>query len=32
MSRQPAGAEIVNRLIDEYAAEHDVHNPPLHAA
>ena len=25
------GADVVNRLVDEYAAEHNVQNPPLEA-
>jgi hypothetical protein len=25
------GADVVNALVDEYAAEHNVQNPPLEA-
>jgi hypothetical protein len=25
------GEDVVDRLVDEYAAEHDVQNPPLEA-
>jgi hypothetical protein len=27
----PEGAEVINPLVDEYAAEHNVQNPPLEA-
>ena len=27
----PEGADVINTLVDEYAAEHDVQNPPLDA-
>ena len=27
----PEGADVINPLVDEYAAEHNVQNPPLEA-
>ena len=27
----PEGAEVINPLVDEYAREHNVQNPPLEA-
>ena len=25
----PDGADVINKLVDEYAEEHNVQNPPL---
>jgi hypothetical protein len=27
----PEGADVINTLVDEYAAEYNVQNPPLEA-